>query len=136
MKTENQQRIAQSIFQAVAGYKRSHDLQLTLIPESKPSDTVIIEEKPEITYRIWFDDFRNPKDPQHRKFRGMPEVWYFFDGRKYQYTYGKGSSLSEIVKLLNRLRDEGNIRRKYLKDVKILEFEEGKLISDPALLRD
>ncbi|MFP4472014.1 MAG: N-acetylmuramoyl-L-alanine amidase [Bacteroidales bacterium] len=136
MKKENQQRIAQSIYEAVADYKRSREIQKVKIPEPEPDDSAQAKPEPVKTFRLWFAAFNHVKDPDHRKFRSMPDLWHFAYGGKYQYTYGKSNSLSGIVELLNRLRQEDKIRRKYLKDVKIIEFDGSRLISDPAVLQD
>lgn len=132
MRRSNQKRIAQGIFEAVADYREivNQDIELSVKPESKDADTLLVEQKPEKIYRIWFDNFRKPKSKDHRKFRGMKHVWFFREGNRYQYTFGKSSTLEGIVDQLKNYRKQDVVKRRYLKNARILEFENDELISD------
>lgn len=137
MKKNNQQAIATAICEAVAGYKQSFE-QVVASSLQLPAkqDSLNTPKKVNTCYRIWFDSFKQPKPRSHRKFRAMSKLWYFYDGKKYQYTFGQSDSLSTIVDYLKQCRDLKQIKKQYLKNARILKFEDGRLVSDIPLKRN
>ncbi len=136
LKKKNQQRIAGAIFQAIEDYKQKADAELAATHPSKKTDTAITIEKPKKIYRIAFAGFNKEKDTGSRRFRGMRNLWHFYDGKEYIYTYGLSNSLEGIVEQLKKFRNEDRIKKRYLKKIEILEFEGGKLISGHPIEQD
>ncbi len=126
---ENQKSIAVAIAEAIVEYKQKLERGMpvagqtvTSIPEA---DTVVSSS----TYRIWFATFRKPFPPDHRRFRGMKHLWHFADEDGYHYTFGKAGDSAQIAAYLSLVREQGLVRKRFLRGVKIVEEVNEQVVS-------
>ncbi|MBE0637100.1 MAG: N-acetylmuramoyl-L-alanine amidase [Bacteroidales bacterium] len=126
----NQQKIAFSIVEAISEFKKATE-STTLAAISTQNIIVPNEEQPSAnrTYRLWFTSHNKPISTDDRKFRDLPEIWAFTDKNGYHFTFEKANTKEEISVKLNDHRESGKIKNRYLKNIRIIELEEDKIIS-------
>jgi len=131
LNTKNQRKIAQAIYQAIHDFKINYEEgYLTLATPEIPPGTEYQEKIAEPIFRIGFGSFAEPQPIDHRLFKGMTDVYcYYQDDNKYHYAFGKFSALEDAVKYFLYCVEERKIKRKFLKNAVIFEFEEEKIIS-------
>jgi N-acetylmuramoyl-L-alanine amidase len=128
LQKDNQRKIALAIAQAIDDYKRKNDAQAIAYVAKPEEPGKSIKEQASV-YRVWFATFRRELPNDHRRFRGMENVWYFPDDDGYNYTCGEAGTLGKIKEKLTQMRKSGNIRKRYLRDVKIIETQDDRFIS-------
>lgn len=126
----NQQKIALAIVEAMARYKETLEKETQVA--SAPQPVIMPVETPSATahvYRIWFASFKKPKSKSDRIFTDLPQVWNFNDDDGYHYTFEKAATLEEINAKLMDYRQSRQLNKRYLKNIKIIETEDDKIIS-------
>lgn len=129
LEEENQIKISLAIAGAIGEYKQKLERSLPVagqIANSVPeTDTAVLSS----TFRIWFATFRKLHPPDHRRFRGMEQLWFFTDEDGFKYTFGEAGDISQITDYLRRVQEQGLVRKRYLRSVKIVEVFNEQVIS-------
>ncbi len=129
LREENQREIARAIAEAIGEYKLKH------APKTAPATCEMeairkaFQPKNEKVYRIWFAAFRKSMPEDHRRFKGMSNLWHYHDSNGYNYTFGEADTMEEILRILDNARTNGEIRKRHLRNVKIVETERNEVIS-------
>lgn len=127
----NQDKIAQAIAESIMEYHKK--LQIAAIAqkasevEPEPQDT-FQEPLPVHIYRLWFTSSKKPISLSHQDFRNLPEIWTFENESGFHYTFEKAHSFEEINQKLADYRSAGKIKKRYLKNTKIVEIENDTII--------
>lgn len=125
----NQRKIALAIAQAIDEYKRKNDVKAVVsVTEMEENNKSGKAEEAKV-YRVWFATFGRELPPDHRRFRGMENVWYYTDDDGFHYTYGEAGTLEKIKEKLTQWRESGDIKKRYLRDVKIIGTQQDRIIS-------
>jgi N-acetylmuramoyl-L-alanine amidase len=129
LQKDNQRKIALAIAQAIDDYKRKNDTKVFAYAAEPEEISNKLKEEAASVFRLWFATFGRELPMDHRRFRGLENVWYFHDNNGYNYTCGEAGSLGKIKEKLIRWRESDNIRKRYLRDVKIIETQNDRIIS-------
>jgi N-acetylmuramoyl-L-alanine amidase len=127
LKQENQLKIAEAIANAVIEYKHTTDEKLTELKTST-GHNALKPEKTQKIYRIEFISLKREKPANDKMFKGMEDVWHYFENGRYHYTFGKADSFEKANGLYQKAILNKKIKWKYLKSAEIVEFENGKAI--------
>lgn len=129
LNTQNQDKIASAIFEAVKDYQATIEKPVLSIIEP----TVVIDEKQEVTseteYRIGFASFKKLQPVNFSGFSEMPDVRYFYINKRYLYTCGIANTFENAVELYITLSKAGRIGEKYRKNAEIIELKDNEVIS-------
>lgn len=132
MEEANQDKIARSIVEAFVEYKRSIELpHLSLLEIQGAIDSIIPPTEPTITYRIWFASFKKFKALDGKPFKGLKNLKVYYDNDEYHYTFGLATTMTEIRLQLERAKKMKSLKRRYLKNCKIIGFNEDNTIVTP-----
>jgi len=129
MESGNQEKIAQAIYEAFKEYKQACEFlafHLKELPED--SKTVYPAHEPTITYRIHFATFKEFQPLHSKKFRGLDDLKVYFDNNEYHYAFGIANSMDEISQKLEEAKKMKRIKKRYLKNCKIVGFNEDNTI--------
>jgi N-acetylmuramoyl-L-alanine amidase len=129
LKEENQRKIAHAIAEAIVDYKSKHAPKTTSVTCEMEAIRKSFQPKTEKVYRIGFATFRKTLPEGHPRFKGMNDLWHYYDKNGYNYTFGKADTMEEILKILDNARTNGEIRKRHLRNVKIVETERNEVIS-------
>jgi len=129
MEPTNQDKIAQAIYEAFDEYKLNFELQmLSLLEFPETKDSILPETEAIITYRIQFASFQEFQPLDSRKFKGMDNLKVYYDNAQYHYTFGIATSIGEINQKLDEAKKMKRIKKRYLKNCKIVGFNEDNTI--------
>ena len=129
LKKSNQEKIAKAIVEALKIYKQGTDFKLEALSLANSKNNPETQVGPERDYRIGFVSLKKQKPAGDKIFKGMTDVWNYFENGRYHYTFGKAGSFVLARDIYHRAVADGKIKWKYLKSAEILEFEDSMLIS-------
>lgn len=125
----NQEKIALAISEAFGQYKRQNEWQpITLLKFRSEESTDIQLSKPIITYRIWFASFKEYQNTDNKKFKGLNDVKAYYDAGRYHYACEIANSADEINQKLAALKKMKRIKKRYLKNLRVVAFNEDNTI--------
>ncbi len=126
LEPEHQREIANAVANAVTEYKQATDKKLAALEKSTLHHSPTTTE-PQKSYRIEFISLKKKKPATDKLFKGMDNVWYYFENGRYHYTFGKTDSFEKANVLYQKAILNKKIKWKYLKSAEIVEFENEKV---------
>jgi N-acetylmuramoyl-L-alanine amidase len=129
LKKSNQEKIARAIVEAIRIYRQESDLKLEALVLAKSRNDIEDETSPEKVFRIGFASLKKQKFAGDKMFKGMTDVWNYYENGRYHYTFGEASSLIQAKDIYHKVVSDGEIKWKYLKSAKIVVSEGDKVVS-------
>lgn len=129
MDVNNQGKIAQAISEAFGEYKKQYEWQpVSLLEFHNDETTDTTQSKPTITYRIWFASFKKFQPVDGEQFKVLNNVKVYYDEGKYHYACEIAYSPDEINQKLADLKKMKRIKKRYLKNLRVVAFNEDNTI--------